>query len=137
LWSPESVAAHPLDEVQMTITTDEFDDGEHRKRLAHERLEVYRASLITLARRQLVEHLLSVSRGTIDDIRDRVTIPNNVDPRYLGAVPAGLAAMGIITAVGIVTSKRPETHGRLIRQWSIADRRKAETFLASNPLPVP
>jgi hypothetical protein len=61
----------------------------------------------------------SVNHGvsfTADDLRELVGDP----PAHgdaMGAVFRSAARAGLITCTGTTTSKRPDAHGRLLREW--------------------
>ena len=108
-------------------------DGQNRKNDAHDLLEQYRSALILAGRRALLELLLRDEVATMDDVRDVVTVPAQVNPTVLGAVPNVLARAGIIEAVGYRQSRRPESHARPIRVWRLIDRAAAIDWLRTHP----
>lgn len=69
------------------------------------------------AARQRVLYLASLREPfSIDEAR-RGELVNTVSPGTWGAIFSGLARQGRITCVGVTTSTRPESHGRLVRTW--------------------
>ena len=96
-----------------------------------------RESLIRAARRALLVSLLSQhpsdSRVTADDVRDRVELPQDVNPSVFGVVPGSLAKANIIEAIGYRESRRPDAHARAVRVWRLKDRDAALAWLKTHP----
>ena len=106
--------------------------GAERKRRALADLEARRADIIRAARIAMLRHLLRHGVCTADDIRGAVTLPDDVAPVCLGAVPGPLARAGIIVRAGYVTCRRPERHAAPTTLWRLADRAAAERWLAAH-----
>ena len=107
--------------------------GEQRKIDAHTLLESRRASIILRARRALLEAVLRDGTATADEIRDRVQVPDGVNPICLGAVPGALAKAGIIEADGYRKSRRGVSHSRPVQVWRLKDRAAALAWLQAHP----
>jgi hypothetical protein len=114
-------------------------EGERRKDAAHNILETRRDVLIRRARRALLARILTAGTATADDVAEHVEPPpDDVDPRFLGAVPRPLARVGIIRAAAYTKSSRPSRHSSVLTVWELADRVAAMDWLGHNPdLPVP
>lgn len=109
-------------------------EGERRRDVAWAMLETRREQVILRARRVLLTVLLSRGEGTMDDVRDAVTLPAGVDPVCLGCVPGPLARAGIIRAAGLARTSRPTAHARPLTVWRLVDRDAAERWLTEHPL---
>ena len=77
--------------------------------------------------------MLARGTGSADDVRERLALPEGIDPRCLGAVAKPLCRAGIIHRVGTVVSSRPVAHGRENKLWELVDRTAAEQWLADHP----
>lgn len=104
-------------------------DGERRKRRTLTALEVRRELFVLRGRRALLATLLDAGSATMDDVRDVVTLPADIDPKLFGSVPSQLAFAGIIRADGLVKTSRPKAHARPIQRWALVNRGKAEQWL--------
>ena len=117
-------------------------EGRRRKDAAHALLEARRDRFITQARRELLgvaleRHTVSVrGRATPDDVRERLTLPADIGPVCLGAVPKPLALAGIIRRVGFVTTSRLVAHARPVSVWELVDAHAARQWLANHPTPM-
>jgi hypothetical protein len=107
--------------------------GEGRKQAAHASLEARRGQCIRHCRRAFLVHLLEHGGGTIDDVRDVISVPAGIDPKVFGAVPGALARAGIIERCGFTTSTRAVAHARPITVWELTDAAKARDWLEANP----
>lgn len=77
--------------------------------------------------RQRVLHVASLGEEfSIDTVRAEEFV-NTVSAGTWGAVFSTLAREGRIRRVGVTTSKRPESHGRLVRVWREATAHVDET----------
>jgi hypothetical protein len=94
-------------------------DGQAAKQLALGLFEQNRKAKLAEARPLFVQVLREQGRSTIDDLRDRMQIPDEYDPRWLGAVPGPLARRGIIRHVGYRKSERRVAHARELRLWEL------------------
>lgn len=111
--------------------------GERRKRLALDLLEVNRADYVLLGRRALVQAAMANGTATADDVRDCVELPKGISPKMFGCIPRPLALAGIIYAVGDEVTRRPQAHARKVTIWAIRDRLKAEAWLRNNKPAAP
>ncbi|MCC5831324.1 MAG: hypothetical protein JJU36_17940 [Phycisphaeraceae bacterium] len=109
--------------------------GQHLKNIALDDLEARRADLVLRGRRALLLALLEHGTATADDIRERVHVPEDIDPKALGAVPRLLANLKIIEAGGYVSSRRSDAHARPIRLWHLVNAAAALQWLADHPEP--
>lgn len=114
------------------------DTAETRKGQALAGLADRNAPIIRAAQRALVSHLLDNGTATIDDVRDRVPLPEGTNPKVFGTIPAALVTAGVIAPAGFVKSRRPESHARPVTVWRLIDRDAALRWLAENPaIPTP
>lgn len=108
-------------------------DGRAARQLAFDLFRTHRSELIAEASRIMVEIARTRGQVTIEDVRAAMTIPEEHDPRWLGAVPNGLARRGILRRVGFVETKRPKAHARPISLWELArEPRPGEVLAARN-----
>jgi hypothetical protein len=120
------------------MTSTPPDTGGDRRDAALDLLRRRRATLVRCGQRALLGQLLAVGTATADDVRAAVTLPPDIDPRCMGAVPGDLADAGIIRATGYVRTARPAGHARPVLCWALADRDAALTWLTTHPeLPDP
>lgn len=112
---------------------DKLAEAKRRKAEAFSLLAARRELLILRARRALVAVLLENDTATIDDVRDRVPLPDGVNPKAFGPVPSELAIAGIIVGDGYAKSIRPESHARPVQVWRLVDRGAALTWLTTHP----
>jgi hypothetical protein len=113
-------------------------DGERRKLAAHALLAARRAFYVRRGQRALLEQLFAARTATADDVRRALTLPDDIGPRCLGAVPGPLARAGIIRRVGFRGSERAIAHARPVTVWELADRAAAFAWRAAYPeLPGP
>jgi len=101
-------------------------EGERRKTDALATLGERREVYVNRGRRALLSALLERGRATADDMRAAVDLPAGVNPKLFGAAPGPLARAGIIRAAGYTNSRRPESHARPVKVWTLADRTAAE-----------
>ena len=104
---------------------------------AHAILEARRKRFLTLARRELLAVLLERGTASADDVRERLTLPADIGPVCLGAVPKPFALSRIIRRIGLVTTTRPVAHARTISVWELVDPDAARQWLADHPAPLP
>ncbi|HUE71431.1 MAG TPA: hypothetical protein VMP01_11155 [Pirellulaceae bacterium] len=107
-------------------------EGRRRKDAALSHLELRRAAFIRRARREFLHVLLARGSATSDDLRQRLELPEGIDPKVFGAVPGALAKAGIIAQDGFATTARPEAHARPVGIWKLVNRQLAEKWLAEN-----
>ncbi len=95
-------------------------EGLFRKQLAFDLFKQHRAELVRRAVRIMAQ--IATERGTVttDDVREMMSIPSNVNPKWLGVVPVILARKGILRHAGYVKSRRAKAHGREIKVWELA-----------------
>ncbi len=112
--------------------------SEMRRDAAHALLADRRAVYVRRGQRALLAALLATGTATADQVRDNVTLPADIDPVCLGAVPAALVRAEIIYRDGYAPTCRPTAHARPVSVWGLADRAAAERWLADHPdLPDP
>lgn len=119
----------------MTLSPCTFTEGERRKAAALNLLADRRALYVRRGQRALLQSLLTSGSATADNVRNAVSLPSDVDPVCLGAVPTALARAGIIYRNGYVQTTRPAAHARPVSEWGLADREKAIRWLAEHPDP--
>lgn len=112
-------------------------EGERRKSDSHRLIETYRDRLVLRGRRALLTHLLRNGTGTIDDVRDCVPAPPEVNPKAFGAVPGPLARKGIIKANGSQKTKRAIGHARPVTVWKLENDVAAVAWLRDHPVVEP
>jgi hypothetical protein len=112
--------------------------GQRRRDEAFLNLAARRDVYILRGRRALLEAMLAGDGfATIDDVRERVDLPAEIDPVCFGAVPGHLARAGIIAADGFTKVTRREAHARPVQRWKLVDRAAAVAWLAAHPEPAP
>jgi len=94
-------------------------DGKAGKQLAFDLFEAHRKQWIARAVQVMVSLGRSNGTATIDDVRARLAIPKDLNPKWLGAVPSILARRGIFRLAGYVKSRRPVAHARPIGVWEL------------------
>jgi hypothetical protein len=107
--------------------------GEDRRDAALTLLRRRRAVLVRCGQRVLLQKLLETGTATADDVRAALTLPPDIDPRCMGAVPGELADSGIIQPSGYVRTARSAGHARPVLRWHLADRPAALAWLSSHP----
>ena len=107
--------------------------GEARRDAAHALLADRRAVFVRRGQRRCLAALLAAGTATADDVRDLVTLPRDVAPVCLGAVPTALVRAGIIRRNGYTPTCRPTAHARPVSVWALVDRAAAVRWLADNP----
>jgi hypothetical protein len=119
--------------VNTSISPSGPNEGERRKQDALTNLGTCGETIVERGRRVLLRRLLESPNATADDVREALELPEGLDARCLGAVPIGLARLGIIRSAGYVRSGRPERHASPIQLWTLADRAAAVAWLAAHP----
>ena len=113
-------------------------EGERRRDEAFLTLAARRDVYILLGRRALLECMLAGDGfATIDDVRDRVELPGEINPVCFGAVPGHLVRAGIIEPDGFVKVTRPVAHARPVQRWRLKDQGRAVAWLAVHPSRAP
>jgi hypothetical protein len=107
-------------------------EGRRRKEAAVSDLEIRRSAFIRHARREFLHILLAHDLATSDDLRERLKLPEGVNPKLFGAVPGALAKAGIITQDGFARTTRPQAHGRPVAIWRLVNRQLAQEWLATH-----
>ena len=95
-------------------------------------LDARRARHLVAARRVLLTVLLDRGKGSADDWRDVVTLPDGIDPVCFGAVPKPFALAGIIRRAGFIKTSRPVAHARPVSVWELVDPEAARLWLAKH-----
>jgi hypothetical protein len=109
------------------------NEGERRRDAALQLLRDRRAVLVRRVQRAYLQHLLVCGPDTCDPVRALVPLPDEIDPRLVGAAVGALAKSGLIQSVGRRRSTRPEAHARQLDVWAIVDPAAATTWLTGNP----
>jgi hypothetical protein len=113
-------------------------EGQRRRDDAFLTLAARREVYILCGRRALLKAMLAGdSIATIDDVRECVELPAEIDPVCFGAVPGHLARAGIIAADGFAKVTRQEAHARPVQRWKLVDRDAAVAWLDAHPEPAP
>lgn len=128
---PASQKATPTE--QTSNSQDGRREGERRKRRTLTALEARREWFVLRGRRVLLRRALADGSATVDDVRDAVTLPVDIDPKCFGSVPTALAFAGIIRADGFLKTSRPTAHARPVTIWRLVDRDAAERWLIDHP----
>ena len=108
-------------------------EGERLKQGALDALESCRQAILVKGRRALLRRLLASPTATADDIRKAVDLPEGMDPRVFGDVPAPCAAgdhPGDRQFCSIGSARPP---CGWLRVWELADRAAAIAWLATHP----
>ncbi len=109
-------------------------EGEFRKQRKLSVLAARREVYVNRGRRALLTKMLTKETATMDDVRDVVTLPPDINPKLFGAVPGTLAFAGIIKADGSTKTSRPMAHARTgLTVWRLVDRAAAEQWLIDHP----
>lgn len=112
-------------------------EGHRLKDAAHAIHEARRDRFVMQGRRELLAVLLERGTASADDVRERLTLPADIGPVCLGAVPKPFALARIIRRIGFVTTSRPEAHARPVSQWELVDPDAARQWLVDHPAPIP
>lgn len=111
----------------------ERQEGERRKRDILDALAERREPYVKHGRRVLLETIFAKGTATADDVYRSMTLPKDIDPRCLGAVPTALARAKIIRRVDFVPSNRPKRNASTISVWKLKRPAAARAWLAANP----
>ncbi len=87
---------------------------------------------VLAAQRAMIALLLARPDGaavTIDEVRAELGQLPDRRPTWLGAVPHGLRAAGLIERAGFVESDRAASHARPVSAWRLRDRAAAAAWL--------
>jgi len=122
----------PDEDANNPLRTAGRREGQRRKDANHAVLDVRRERHLVAARRVLLTVLLDRGKGSADDWRDAVELPDGIDPVCFGAVPKPFALAGIIRRAGFITTSRPVAHARPVTLWELVDRTAAEQWLADH-----
>ena len=108
-------------------------EGRNRRDAAHFVLLVRREPYVRAAQRAMLLHLLNHETVTIDDVRDVVTLPDDIDPCLFGPSVRALSVGGLIERVGVEQTSRAVAHARENKIWRLVDRAAALAWLTSHP----
>ncbi len=108
------------------------DDARRTKEATLATLEERRHWWILQGRFILVTVALERGQASSDDIHERLTLPDEIDPTCLGSVPTMLARAGIIKRIGYIPTSRKTAKSRPLSLWEIADREAAQRYLAQH-----
>lgn len=108
-------------------------EGERRKGVAFDSLEVHREWILLRARRVFAAVLLEKGRATIDDVRAVVILPIGLNPVCLGPVPTPFARQRFIERAGFRQTSRAEGHARPVSIWELKSPHGVETWLLEHP----
>lgn len=109
-------------------------DGAGRRDAVLDVLADTRRRYVLAMQRALLHAQLERGACSIDDVRDAVPLPPDIDPRCAGAVHLPLVRAGIIAESAYRPSARPIAHARRIITWILADAAGAERWLAEHQL---
>lgn len=109
-------------------------DGAGRRDHVLDVLAVTRRRHVLLMQRTLLGLLLEHGQCSIDDVRDTVPLPADIDPRCAGAVHLPLVRAGIIAESAYRPSARPVAHARRVITWILLDPAGARRWLADHQL---
>ena len=107
--------------------------GKRERDAALEAHERHRTALRQAARRLLVRIALERGEASIDDVAERLDVPDGVDRRCLGGLAHGIA---FLSELAWRPSRRPERHASRVVVYGIADRDAALLWLREHPGPV-
>ncbi len=111
----------------------DHSEGKRLKQKVHNHLEVRRRAVVRRARRAMILLGFDYLRVRIDQVREAVPCPPEVNPVVFGCVPVELAKLGIFRRIGFEPTDRPEAHDRPVSIWELANIQAAERWLAANP----
>lgn len=104
--------------------------GQARKAKAHDIFERVRADLLLMARRALLQQLLSgAATVTVEDIRPLITVPPGINPTFFGPTARPLVRLKIIKDCDSAPCKRPEAHARPTTVYRLIDPQAAAQWL--------
>mgnify|MGYP001615263061 CR=1 FL=1 len=119
--------------VNVQVAPSQIEEGEHRKESVLAVLEANRKGLVLRGRAALLRVLMATGEANIQDVRAALQLPEAGCPKWLGAVPGGLARAGIIAPAGFCKTSRPRAHARFLTRWQLADPEAARSWLAAHP----
>ena len=99
---------------------------------------VLKLAYLRKAKRAALECALSRGYVTIDDIRERVPFPKELNPKINGDVTADFRRLDLFVEVTHQKSRRKIAHSRPITLWRLANSAEAKQWLIDHPdLPWP
>ena len=101
-------------------------------RTAEQQIASNNAEIMHQARLEFVRVLLRRGEASTDDIRSKIPVPNGIDPRFFGSVPAVFARRKMIAGGVYVRGSRSVSHARAIQVWRLIDRQAACDWLDRN-----
>ena len=103
--------------------------GEALRDCALNQLRDYRPELIRQFSVAAIRIALDTGEVCADDVRALVSIPDGINPKFVGCVFRDLADAGILRRDGYQLTKRAIAHARPISRWRLADALKATARL--------
>ncbi len=114
-------------------------EGTRRKDAVHDVLEALNQTLIRDGRRVFASHCSEAGWVNADIVHENITIPEHINPTFLGCVPGPFIISGLVHEVRWVKSSRPTAHGRKIPVYeptSDEARVALRQWLVDNPAPA-
>jgi hypothetical protein len=92
-----------------------------------------RQRFLRRCRRLFAEMLLAHGTARVDDVHDRVPVPDGVSPKICGQIPQDFAREGIIAPADYPATHRTIAHRRRITVWRLLDADAARRWLTTHP----
>lgn len=113
-------------------------EGRRRRDDAHHALLARRGRYVRLAQAALLDAIAEHGHATADDIRQRLTLPPDINPTLIGPAVRQLRLAGVIRRVGRdVETCRPVAHARPLPLWETTSPDAARHWRADHPAPLP
>ena len=109
-----------------------MNSGVRRKNSALAAVGARHAGDVLRAQVAMVRVLLAREACTIDHVRAALNLPDVGRPTWLGAVPAGLRAAGVIRKRGYEETRRACAHARPLAVWELIDADRGRKWLELN-----
>lgn len=111
--------------------------GRARRDAAHLTLLARRGRYVRLAQAALLAAIAENGQATADDIRQRLTLPADINPTLIGPAVRQLRLAGAIRRVGRDTeSCRPVAHARPLPIWTTTSGDAGPQWLSDHPAPI-
>ena len=113
-------------------------EGRRRRDDAHHALLARRGRYVRLAQSALLDAIAEHGHATADDIRQRLTLPPDINPTLIGPAVRQLRLAGVIRRVGRdVETCRPVAHARPLPLWETTVPEAAHQWLIDHPATTP
>ena len=113
-------------------------EGRRRRDVAHLALLARRGGYVRLAQAALLDAIAEHGHATADDIRQRLTLPPDINPTLIGPAVRQLRLAGVIRRVGRdIETSRPVAHARPLPLWEATTLDADRQWRADHPTPLP